>query len=303
MDFKYYLRNPETIVKTLFKSKLNDIDYLKLMYKRIFEKDLNLENPENFNEKLQWLKLYDRKEEYTKMVDKYEVKKYVANIIGTKYIIPTLGIYEKFEDINLNTLPNQFVIKCTNDSGGIVIIKDKGIVDINSARKKINNCLKINYYYIGREWPYKNVKPRIIVEEYMEDNKHKDLRDFKIFCFNGVPKIILVCSNRNGDSKNTDFYDTDWNLLPFTREHHKNNPKGIDKPEKLSEMIQIAYKLSKGIPFVRVDLYEINGQVYFGELTFYPSSGFEGFKPEKYDKILGDMIELPKEKIEEKNEK
>ena len=269
---------------------LSDINYLKLRYKITFHKKLNLDNPQTFNEKLQWLKLNDRKEIYTTMVDKYEAKKYVANIIGDEYIIPTIGIYNSFDEIDFNKLPNKFVMKCTHDSGGLVICKDKNKLDINEARKKINKSLKNNYYYGGREWPYKNVKPRIIIEKYMGSN----LNDYKIFCFNGVPKYILVCSNRNGNFKNTDFYDVNWNLMPFTREKHQNNPIGISKPENLNEMLLIAEKLSKDIPFVRVDLYDIKNKIYFGEMTFYPSAGFEGFSPVEWDKKLGDMIKLPR---------
>lgn len=269
---------------------LSDINYLKLRYKITFHKKLNLDNPQTFNEKLQWLKLNDRKEIYTTMVDKYEAKKYVANIIGNEYIIPTIGIYNSFDEIDFSELPNQFVMKCTHDSGGLVICKDKNNLDINKARKKINKSLKNNYYYGGREWPYKKVKPRIIIEKYMGDN----LNDYKIFCFDGVPKYILVCSNRNGNFKNTDFYDVNWNLMPFTREKHQNNPIGISKPENLNEMLLIAEKLSKDIPFVRVDLYDIKNKIYFGEMTFYPSAGFEGFSPVEWDKKLGDMIKLPR---------
>lgn len=271
-------------------NKMKDEAYLKLKYMWKMHKKLNFKNPKTFNEKLQWLKLNDRKDIYTTMVDKYEAKKYVANIIGDEYIIPTIGIYNSFEEINFNKLSNQFVMKCTHDSGGLVICKDKNNFDINSARKKINSSLKNNYYYSGREWPYKNVKPKIIVEKYMGDN----LNDYKIFCFNGVPKYILVCSNRNGGFKNTDFYDVNWNLMPFTREKHKNNPNGIPKPKNLKEMLDIAQKLAKDIPFVRVDLYDIKNKIYFGEMTFYPSAGFEGFSPVEWDKKLGDMIKLPK---------
>lgn len=277
---------------------LSDEKFLKKVFKFRMHKALDLENPQTFNEKLQWLKLYNRKKEYTKMVDKYEVKDYVVNKIGNEYIIPTLAMYEKFDDIEWDKLPNQFVIKCTHDSGGLVICKDKNSMDIKKAKLKIRKSLKRNYFYARREWPYKNIKPRIIIEKYMQDNKEDDLKDYKFFCFNGIAEIILVCSNRKGTFKNTDFYDSKWNLMPFTRENHTNNPKGIEKPKNLEKMIEIAQKLSKGIPFVRVDLYEINGKVYFGELTFFPSSGFEGFNPEEYDKILGNMLKLPKKKIE-----
>ncbi len=275
---------------------LPDKVYLKIKYSLCLRKKIDFDNPKAFNEKLQWLKLYDRKDIYTTMVDKYEVKKYIENIIGKEYIIPTVGIYDRFDDIDFEKLPNQFVIKCTHDSGGLVICKDKNKFDKKGARKIINKSLKRNYYYSGREWPYKNVKPRIIIEKYMGTN----LNDYKIFCFNGEPRFTLVCSNRKGNYKNTDFYDNDWNLLPFTRTNHENNPFGIEKPKNFFTMLNIAKKLSKLIPFIRVDLYEIDNIVYFGELTFYPSAGFEGFAPEEWDYKLGKLIDLS---LVNKNEK
>lgn len=226
------------------------------------------------------------------MVDKYEAKEYVKNIIGEKYIIPTIAVYDNFDNIDFNILPNKFVIKSTHDCGGIIICEDKNKLDIDYSRKKICKSLKRNYYYTNREWPYKNVKPKIIIEKYMKNENNKGLDDYKIFCFNGNPYCILVCSNRNGNFKNTDFYDINWNLLPFTRELHENNPKKNKEPKNLKEMLEIAKKLSKNIPFVRVDLYEINGKVYFGELTFYPSAGFESFKPASWDYKLGEMLDL-----------
>lgn len=283
--------------------KMDDEKYLKLMFKQIMKKELDLANPSTFNEKLQWLKLNDRNPQYTKMVDKYEVKKYVSNIIGNKYIIPTIGVYNSLNQIDFNKIPEEFVIKTTHYGGseGVFLIKNDYKTHKREIEKKINKLMKKNLFYYGREWPYKNVKPRIIIEKYMQENeKEGALKDYKLFSFNGKVGTILVCSNRNGSSKNTDFYDVNWNLMPFTREMHKNNPNGIKKPAKLNEMVEIAEKLSANIPFVRVDLYEINGQVYFGELTFYPSSGFEGFIPKEYDKILGDMLELPKERLKNK---
>lgn len=291
-----YIRHPQYIQLFFDKIgfiKMSDERYLKEYYKKVFSNDLDLVNPKTFNEKLNWLKLYDRKSIYTTMVDKYDAKKYVANIIGEGYIIPTIGVYDKFDDIDFNKLPEQFVMKCTHDSGGLVVCKDKSRLNIDEAKKKTNKSLKNNFYYIAREWPYKNVKPRIIVEKYMGDN----LNDYKIFCFNGEPKFTLVCSNRVGHSKNTDFFDNNWKHLPFTRTSSDNSKNEIPKPTNLNEMLEIARKLSKDIPFVRVDLYDINNKIYFGEMTFYPSGGFEGFKPEEWDRKLGDMLELPKEKI------
>ncbi len=281
------------ICKEEIKKYIPDKIFLKYLYYKRMDKKIDLTCPQTFNEKLQWLKLYDRSPEYTKMVDKHEAKKYVADVIGEEYIIPTLGVWNKFEDIDFNQLPNQFVLKCTHDSGGLVICKDKANLNIKEAKKKINKSLKRNYYYSGREWPYKNVKPRIIAEKYMATKEQKELLDYKFFCFNGKVQTILVCSNRKGSFKNTNFYDTNWNLQPFTREKHENSKEPIERPKNLDEMITVAEKLSKDIPFVRVDLYEISGKVYFGELTFYPSSGFEGFEPEEWDTKLGNILELP----------
>ena len=303
MNIINFIKNPSDIIIVFAEKnilRISDKRFLKILYKNKMGKKLNLKNPNTFNEKLQWLKLYDRNPDYTKMVDKYEVKKYVAKTIGEEYIIPTLGIYNDFDEINFEKLPNQFVIKCTHDSGGNIICKDKTKLDFKNARKKIGKCLKRNYYNAGREWPYKNVKPRIIIEKYMQDGIQDELMDYKFMCFNGKVKCSFVCSERyEKDGLKVDFYDLNWNKMPFQR-HYPNSNKDIPKPKNYELMIQLAEKLSKEIPFVTVDFYEINGKVYFGELTFFPGSGFEEFTPEKYDKILGDMLELPKEKREEK---
>lgn len=290
-----YTKNPRKLIITLAEKGiiiLPDFIFLKLVYKEKMGKTLDLKNPKTFNEKLQWLKLHDRKEIYSTMVDKYEVKGYVAKKIGQEYMIPTLGIYDKFEDIDFNKLPNQFVLKCTHDSGGVYICTDKTKMKKDEVKEIIKKSLKKNYYLHNREWAYKNIKPRIIAETYMKDGKTKTLNDYKLFCFHGKVETILVCSNRNKHFKNTDFYDKNWNLMPFTRKNHKNNKNGIEKPKNLDKMIEIAEILSKDIPFIRVDLYEINNQVYFGELTLYPSGGFEGFKPEEWDKKLGDILKI-----------
>jgi len=267
---------------------LDDKLYLKLRFKQKMCKKLNLENPKTFNEKLQWLKLYDKKDIYTKMVDKYDVKEYVSNMIGDEHIIKTLGIYDDFDEIDFDKLPGQFVIKCTHDSGGIVIVKDKTKFDIKKARKKINRCLKHNYYYFGREWPYKNIKPRIIIEEYMGEN----LNDYKIMCFNGEPYYSFVCTDRNSSQGlHVTFFDDKWSKMNFER-HYPSSNKKIDKPINYDKMLELSRVLSKSIPFVRVDWYEINNKIYFGELTFFPGSGFEEFTPEEWDYKLGDLIDL-----------
>lgn len=274
--------------------RLKEKMFLKMKYKSVFNKKLDLKNPKTFNEKLQWLKLYDRKDIYATMVDKYEAKKYVADIIGEEYIIPTLGVYDKFEDIDFEKLPNQFVLKCTHDSGSSIVCQDKNSLDWKATKKKVNEKLKRNFYYNFREWPYKNVKPRIIIEKYMKEENKNELLDYKFMCFNGKVELIFVCSDRNTkDELKVDFFDLKWKKMPFRR-HYPNSKQNIKRPSQLKEMIKLAEKLAKNITFIRVDFYEINGNVYFGELTFYPGAGFEEFEPEEWDKKLGDMIQLSK---------
>ena len=294
MKLLKFIIHPERILLKLDELGLiclSDAVFLKIKYKLMLGKKLNLKNPKTFNEKLQWLKLHDRQPIYTRMVDKYEVKKYVADIIGDECIIPTIGVYDKFDDIDFDKLPNQFVIKCTHDSGGLVVCKDKKKIDIMVAKEKIEKCLKRNFYRTGREWPYKNVKPRIIIEKYMKDSKSAELIDYKIMCFNGKAKMLFTCTERFGDGLKVTFFDLDWNRLPFER-HYPASKKMISRPKNLQKMIELSEKLAKNIPFVRIDWYEINGKVYFGEYTFYPGCGTEEFSPEKWDRKLGDMIDL-----------
>lgn len=278
-----------------FYDNMDDEAYLKRKYKACMGKEIHLDSPQTFNEKLQWLKLHDRKPEYTTMVDKYAVKMYVADIIGEKYIIPTLGVWNHFDEIDFDKLPNQFVLKCTHDSGGIVICKDKNKLDLKSAKKKIEKSLKQNYYWSGREWPYKDVKPRIIAEEYMIDESGYELKDYKFFCFNGEPKMMFIATDRGLDTK-FDFYDMEFNHLPFTNGHPNAN-KQIKKPKNYSTMLALSAKLSFGIPHVRVDFYNINGKIYFGELTFFHWSGLVPFEPEEWDYKLGSWLKLPERKF------
>lgn len=273
----------------------DDEYYLKFIYWLNHGKKLNLDKPKTFNEKLQWLKLNDRNLNYTIMVDKYKVKEYVANIIGSEYIIPTLGVWEQFDDIDFELLPNQFVLKCTHDSGGVVICKNKNKLDINQARKIIEKSLNTNYYLYGREWPYKNVKPRIIAEVFMSnENKTSDeLSDYKVHCFNGEPKLILVCTERHAKSGlKEDFYNIEWRHLDMARPKHLNSAKRQKKPKNYQKMLKISKILANNIPFSRIDFYEVEGKLYFGEITLYPASGLSGFIPKEWDTILGDWIEL-----------
>ncbi|MDE6019631.1 MAG: glycosyl transferase [Ruminococcus sp.] len=268
--------------------------FLQIAYPLYMGKYLRLKNPQTYNEKLQWLKLYNHNPEYSKMVDKYEAKKYVASVIGEEHIIPTLGVYNSVDEIPWDSLPNQFVLKCTHDSGGIVICKDKKNLDIIKARKKLAKSLAISYFYQNREWPYKNVKPRIICEVYMVDESGYELKDYKWFCFNGEIKALFIASDRENPQEETkfDFFDENFNHLPFTN-GHPNSKKVVKKPKGFETMKEIATKLSQNIPHVRIDLYDINGQIYFGEMTFFHWSGMVPFNPEKWDYTFGEWIKLP----------
>lgn len=254
---------------------------------------LDLKNPRTFNEKLQWLKLYDRKPIYTTMVDKYSAKEYVSKIIGQQFIIPTLGVWDSFEQIDFDSLPNQFVLKCTHDCGGIIICKDKHKLDLIKTKIIIENCLKNNFFNFGREWPYKNVKKRIIAEKYLEDRLHHDLFDYKFFCFNGIVKYFKIDFNRFSDHR-ANYYSRQCELQPFGEAYCPPDfEKKLVIPKTINKMITLAEQLVTGIPFVRVDFYSIEDNIYFGELTFYPNSGTCRFIPNKWDEVLGDFIELP----------
>lgn len=268
-----------------------DKAYIQLYYFSRFKYFANLNTPKTYNEKLNWLKLYDHNPLYTTLVDKYEVKEYVGKAIGEEYIIPTLGVWEHFDDIDFDQLPNQFVLKCTHDSEGLVIVKDKRKLDKVAAREKIEAALKVNFYYIGREWPYKNVKPRIIAEQYMEDHIDGELRDYKFFCFDGEPKAMFVASDRSKDATKFDYYDLNFNHLQIKQ--HYPNAGSVRKPATFDKMIGLSKVLSAGLPHVRVDFYEVNGHLYFGELTFYHFSGFMPFQPGEWDCKFGEWLKLP----------
>ena len=267
--------------------------YLKLQFKRRVGYPLNLDDPQTFNEKLQWLKLHDRNPLYTKMVDKYEAKKYVADIIGNKYIIPTLGVWSHFDEIDFDKLPEKFVLKCTHDSGSIVICKDKKVMDKKTAREKLERGLRRNYYYAGGfEWPYKNVKPRIIAEQFMMDGDGAELTDYKIMCFNGKVKCSFTCTGRQSPrGLHVTFYDRQWKKMPFAR-HYPTEQKSGPRPRNYEKMMELAEKLAASLKFARVDFYEINNQIYFGEITFFPGNGMEEFSPVEWDYQLGSWIQL-----------
>ena len=274
-----------------FYDSLPDDEFIKRQFQAAMGETLNIENPQTFNEKLQWLKVYDRKDLYTTLVDKYRVKQYVADKIGDEYIIPTYGVWDKFEEIDFNVLPDKFVLKCTHDSGGIIVCTDKKSLDKKKARKKIERCLQRNYYLSYREWPYKDVEPRIIAEKYIAKDG-TDIPDYKLMCFDGEVKCSFVGSERHGmEGLKVTFYDLDWNEMPFER-HYPKSTYPLPRPEKYEEMIRLAEILSKNIPFVRVDFYEVDGKIYFGEMTFFPGSGLEEFTPKKWDYVLGSWINL-----------
>ncbi|MCO8300252.1 ATP-grasp fold amidoligase family protein [Limosilactobacillus fermentum] len=272
---------------------MSDEQFLKKEYYLAMGKPLNLDNPQTFNEKLQWLKIHNRKPEYTTMVDKYAAKQYVADKIGSQYIIPTLGVWDHFDDIDFDALPDQFVLKCTHDSGGLVICKDKSRLDKKAAKRKIEYYLRRKYYYVHREWPYKDVKPRIIAEKYMTNGSSEELSDYKFYCFDGAVEFVMINSDRNSDKPTkADYFDRDFNWLDFTwgYQHAEIRPQ---KPKEFDEMLEIAEKLAKGLPHIRVDFYDCNGQIYFGELTFFDGSGFDKIEPLEWDYKIGKMLKLP----------
>lgn len=274
-----------------------DKTYLHLKYYFRMGKCLNLKNPKSFNEKLQWLKLYGRRPIDTTLSDKYAVKEYIAKAIGEQYVIPLIGVWDKFEDIDFSKLPNQFVLKCTHDSGGVVICKDKASFNKEAARKVIEFGMKHNFYIYSREKAYRDIPRRIIAEEYREDSKTKELRDYKFFCFDGEPKTLFIASDRQvkGEETKFDFFDMDYNHLPFTN-GHPNAKVYPEKPVCFDEMKTLAAKLSKGIPHVRVDFYEVDGHVYFGEMTYSHWGGMTPFEPEEWDYTFGSWIKLPIDK-------
>lgn len=265
-----------------------DSVYVRLKYRKAFGRWPDLRNPRSFNEKLTWLKLHDRNPLYTAMVDKYEAKRYVAGIIGDEYIIPTYGVWDRAEDIDFDALPDKFVLKATHDSGRVIICRDKSTLDRQKAIREMRLSLRRNFYAVTREWPYKNVKPRIIAEKLLEVADNAELADYKVHNFNGVPKVILVCRDRFRDTGLTeDFFDSEWKHLDVRRPGHPNAPILEDKPEELDKMLELSERLSKSYPFMRTDFYSVGGKVYFGEITLYPASAAVPFVPESFDDLLG----------------
>lgn len=291
--FKILLHPHLLLVTLLYKNAhlVSDKKYLSWMFYLKCGFKLNWEHPVTFCEKLQWLKMHTE-QRYTNLVDKYEVKHIVANLIGADHIIPTLGVWDSFDEIDFDRLPNQFVLKCTHDSGGLVIVKDKNAFDREAAKSKINKSLLRDYFILGRETPYKNVKRRIIAEKYMVDESGTELKDYKIFCFAGVPKFIQVDFGRfTKHCRN--IYDVNWNKLDLKLLYPTDDNVHIQRPIHLDEMLNLAASLSKDIPFVRIDLYSIYDKIYFGEFTFFPEAGYEQFEPQEWNRKFGDWIMLP----------
>lgn len=285
-----YLTGTEFIAR-LFPDKI----FLQMRYRIITGRKLNLDNPQTFNEKLQWLKLYNRKPEYTNMVDKYEVRSYISEKIGEEYLIPLLGVWDTPDKIDFDLLPDKFAIKCNHNSGkGTVICKDKTKLDIEKTKKGLKKGLKQKYFYHGREWPYKNVKPRIVAEKFIEEENVRtsdSLVVYKVFCFNSIPKIIQVIQNDKRPNESIDYFDAEWNLLEL-KQNYPNSETHIEKNVLLEKMLELSHKLSEGTPFLRVDWYIPNDRLYFSEFTFYSDCGFAKFTPEDWDYKLGEMIKL-----------
>ena len=272
---------------------MDDKEFLIKKFQACMGRELNIQNPKTYNEKLQWLKLYNRRPEYVDMVDKLKVREYVKNVLGEEYLIPLIGVWNNQDEIDFNKLPNQFVIKCNHNSGtGMYICTDKSKMNVSSVKEGLKKGLSQNYYLKGREWTYKDVSRKIIAEKFMVDDVDKELKDYKFYCFNGKVEIIMINSDRNSENPTkADYFDRSFNWLDFIwgYEHASTKP---EKPENFELMVNIAEKLSEGIPHVRVDLYNCNGKIYFGELTFFDGSGFDKIEPIEWDYKLGNLIDI-----------
>ncbi len=296
---KKYLLDPN--YRFLFRASRGKFDtmpdeaYLQKKFRASMGKPLNLEAPGTFNEKLQWLKLHDRKPLYPILADKVAVKDYVAERIGKEYVIPTLGVWDSPEQVEFESLPARFVLKCNHNSGlGMVICKDKRNLDIPKTRKKLSRGLREDYFLSGREWPYRNIPRRILAEQYLENEETAGLTDYKLHCFGGEPRFILVCRDRFAPTGLTeDFFTPQWEHMDIKRPKVPNASAPIPKPAQLARMLALARELSRDIPFVRVDFYLVDESIYFSELTFFPASGFVPFMPESWDETFGSWLQLP----------
>lgn len=294
ISYKNILKNQQTRLKLLNALRfIPDRIMISFEYRLTMEKKLNLAVPKTFNEKLNWLKLYDRNPIHTMMVDKYTVREYVKSILGEEYLIPLLGKWNRYEDIDFNSLPDTFVMKCSHDSGSVKIITDKNNINHVELKEYFNTRLKINPYSSGREWPYKNVRPYIIVEKYMCDSNGMPPVDYKFFCFNGKVDSCMVCTGRGTKEKRFYFFDKNWKLKKYNNSSQcLSDDFTIEKPEGIDKLFDLASNLSKGEAFVRIDFYLINRNPYFGEFTFFPASGFDNQIVDWADSYLGDLIDL-----------
>lgn len=294
---KTFIKNPFSIIQKIndrgFLQRVSDETYLKWNFKQKMGQKLNLENPETFNEKIQWIKLNYRNPLMTESADKYKVRNHIKEEIGEEYLNDLLAVYETVEEIDLSILPQKFVLKATHSSRQNLIVKNKEKINWKQEIDNMKKWLNTNWYYHGRQWGYKNIKPRIIAEKYMKDNDSKDLKDYKIMCFNGVPRIIQVMSERDGVEYSINHFDLNWEEIIIDRKSVVRNKIVPKKPKNLQKMIQYSKKLSKPFPFVRVDFYEVNGDLIFGELTFYPANGYIDFTRKEDDLLWGKWLKLP----------
>nr|WP_299037599.1 ATP-grasp fold amidoligase family protein [uncultured Psychrobacter sp.] len=296
-----FIKSPRILpIKILYNISplLNDEDYLKLLFPLKTNYKLNLKNPTTFNEKLQWLKINYRQPIMTHMVDKYNSKEHAKKIIGEEFVIKSYGVWERFEDIDFDKLPNKFVLKTTHDQGGVIIVNDKNTFDIKAAKLKINEHLKTRHYYLTREWPYKNVAPRVIAEVLLTNSKSSDLLDYKFYCFHGEPKLMYISHSKQNTVKYLDFFDMQFNRLDIKRPGFSQSNIDFDIPDNWELMKDLARKLSKDLPHLRVDFYNVEGKVYLGELTFFQGGGMMPFKPARWDDILGNWIDIESVKKE-----
>lgn len=295
------LKSPRRIILILgsrgFLNWMSEKIYLKLSYRIMTGERLNLKKPKTFSEKIQWLKLYDRREKYPMYVDKYEVRKYISEVLGKDYLIPLISVHNSVNEIKWDELPDKFVIKCSHGSGSNIICTNKKKLNITKSKRILNKWIKRNWFWYGREWPYKKIKPKIIIEEFLPTENNELPADYKFYCFNGKPYYCQVIRGR-GENETIDFYDNEWNKMDFNgmRALPMSN-ETIEKPEHYSTMLEIAKKLSKDLPFIRVDLYYINKKIYFGELTLYPTSGYGRFYPKEWNVKLGRLISLDEFKL------
>ncbi|MFI3281389.1 MAG: ATP-grasp fold amidoligase family protein [Rikenellaceae bacterium] len=299
-----YINRPKVLMVSMlkrFKHVIPDKAFVRAEYRLKMGRWPDLKNPTLLSEKIQWLKLFDHNTQYVPLVDKVEAKKHVSKIIGEEHIIPTIGVWRKAREIDFDALPEQFVLKCNHRGGGVVFIcRDKATFNFKRAKRKLRRQLRKSMYSSTKEWPYKNVRRRIICEQYMVDESGCELKDYKFYCFNGEPKFCQLVSNRYAESETCkDIYDAEWRLQEFSGPFNAgdtpvNRAEPLPRPENYSQMLEIAAKLSKGMPFARIDLYNINGVIYFGEITLYPASGMRQFYPLEWNKRIGDWVTLPK---------